>query len=117
MKEHIDVITRERSRLEESCAALAKDVEEMKLQRESLTHELRCARAEIEGCHGELRNAAEEKERIIIEYDEERGKWKEREEELLMTNQILDDELKEAQAKLDELTNKVCPLDIITDDS
>src|SRR5271155_5504513 len=91
LTENVDLAKREKMHVEESSAGMAREMEEIRLEKETLSHELRCARAEIEGCQGELRSAAGERER-----------WREREEELLMTNQALDEELKETLAKLEE---------------
>jgi hypothetical protein len=38
----------------------------------------------------------------------ERGQWVEREEEFVLTNRVLDDELKESQEELVILKKKVC---------
>jgi hypothetical protein len=105
--EHIENITRENVRLEEICTGFMKEIEETKLEKESLAHELRCAKVEIEGCQGELCTVAAEKERILLGFETARGTWKEREEELMMTNRILDDELKETQGTVKQLEENV----------
>ena len=96
--------------IEESSAAMAREMEEMKMEKETVSHELRCARAEIEGCQSELRNAAREREKILSEYEGERERCREREEELILTNQALDEEFKETLAKLKETKKQVSSL-------
>jgi chromosome segregation ATPase len=93
--------------VEESSAGMAREMEEIKVEKETLSHELRCARAEIEGCQGELRSAAGERKRILAEFEVEREKCREREEELIMTNQALDEELKETLVKVEEMKKQV----------
>lgn len=107
LKGYIETITQEKISLEESCAALHQELGDVKNQKEILTHELRCSRAEVEGCQGQLMNAAAEKEGILTEIEKKRVGWMEREEELLMTNRVLDDELKEILGKVKELDEKV----------
>jgi chromosome segregation ATPase len=107
LSERLQIVTEEKLHLEESCAALGQELAGVKIQKEDLSHELRCARAEVESCQEELRNVAAEKEESLMGFEKERLNWKERDEELLMTNHVLDDELKEVQAKLRDLDEKV----------
>lgn len=110
LTENIELIKREKMHIEESSAAMAREMEEMKMEKETVSHELRCARAEIEGCQSELRNAAGEREKILSEYERERERCREREEELILTNKALDEELKETLAKLKETKKQVSSL-------
>jgi len=107
LTENIELAKREKMHVEESSAGMAREMEEIKVEKETLSHELRCARAEIEGCQGELRSAAGERERILAEFEVEREKCREREEELIMTNQALDEELKETLVKVEEMKKQV----------
>jgi hypothetical protein len=109
LNERIENITQNKLQLEESYGALMKEVDESRIQKDSLAHELRCARVEIEGCLQELGNAAAEKESVLMEFNNERNEWKEREEELMTTNGLLDDELNETQVNVKELRGKVAP--------
>lgn len=107
LKECIEILTREKLNLEESCSVLNQELGEVRNQKESLAHELRCVRAEVAGCQGGLRNAAAEKEQMVMEIEKERRSWKEREEELMTTNRVLDDDLQETQANVKGLEEKV----------
>jgi hypothetical protein len=110
LTENLDLAKRERMHVEESSAGLAREMEDMRSEKETLSHEVLCARAEIEGCQSELRSAAGERERMLAEFYLERERWKEREDELLMMSQALDEELKETLAKLEEVKKQVFPL-------
>jgi len=107
LNQSIESVSRERERLESMCSGYVKTIEEMKEQKETLIHELRCARAEIEGCHAEVGNIIAERERMKMEFEKRDERWKDREEELMTTNQILDEELKEMQAQTGELNERV----------
>jgi len=115
LAENIELVKREKLQIEESSAATAREMEDKRLEIESLSHELRCARAEIEGCQGELRNAATERERILAEFEEEKERYRQREEELTLTNQALDEEMKETLEKLKELKKQVIFFDLQSD--
>ena len=110
LNEYIETMMREKGQLNDTCGTLMEEVEQLRTEKEGLTHELRCARVEIDGCQGELRNAASEKERVLVEFNKDRGVWKEREEELITTSRVLDDELRDAQGKVGKMEEKVFPL-------
>ena len=109
LNEHIECITQKKLQSEESYSALMKEFDELKIQKDGLAHELMCARVEIEGCRQELGNAAAENERVLMEFNKGREEWKEREEELMTTNGLLDDELNETLGNVKELREKVVP--------
>lgn len=107
LNHRIEIVNQEKSGLEVSCTLLAKELEESGLHKERLVHELRCTRVEIEGCHTELREKVSEYQKIESELDVERIKWKEREDELMTRNRILNDEFTEMQTNVKELGAKV----------
>ena len=104
LKEQITSLTYERIKLEEELRCAKTESVEGGREREGLIFELKCARGEIEGLRGEMREERERWERIV-----EKGgmEMKEREEELLTTNRILDDELRETQDRVEELMRRV----------
>ena len=107
LNECIESITQKKLQLEESYTVLIKEVDELRIQNDGLVHELRCTKVEIEGCRQELGNAAAERERVLMEFNKKREEWREREEELMTTNRLLDDELNEIQGNVKELQAKV----------
>jgi hypothetical protein len=94
----IENFTREKLSLEENCTR----------EKEGFVHELRCVKGEIEGCQRELAIMSKERDILRQTLDMERGQWVEREEEFVLTNRVLDDELKESQEELVILKKKVC---------
>ena len=104
LKAQITSLTHERIKLEEELRCAKTESVEGVREREGLIFELKCARGEIEGLRGEMREERERWERIV-----EKGgmEMKEREEELLTTNRILDDELRETQDRVEELMRRV----------
>jgi hypothetical protein len=109
LNECIETLTQRKLQLEESYNVLMKEVDEMGIQKDGLVHELRCARVEIEGCRQELGSAAAERERVLMKFNKEREEWRERGEELMTTNRLLDDELNEIQGNVKELQEKAGP--------
>jgi hypothetical protein len=77
-------------------------------EKEGFVHELRCVKGEIEGCQREFAIVSTERDVLLQTLDMERGHWAEREEELVLTNRVLDDELKENQEEMVMLKKKVC---------
>jgi chromosome segregation ATPase len=90
--------------LEQKVSGLVKDMEDIEREKEGSIHELKCTRIELEGCR---RHVIEERERLEGELEREREQWKEREEELLTTNRVLDEELRDTQSRVKELEEKV----------
>ena len=60
-----------------------------------------------------LGNAAAEKDRVLMAFNKEREQWKEREEELMTTNRLLDDELSETQGNVNEFQEKVAVVTLV----
>lgn len=104
LKERLGKSDKEKNAIEEKCAGLVKEIEDIRNQKEELAYELRCARSEMEGCRLALEEQREQS-RAAVEREREIGK--EREEELIRTNAILDDELKEAQMAMKQLNEQV----------
>jgi len=100
----------EKLRLEESCKVLVCHNEELRGRQESLLYEVRCIKGEKEAYEMEVRELRSEREGLLREFEGERRSWREREEEVLMTNKVLDEELKEAQVKILEGEKIVFPL-------
>jgi chromosome segregation ATPase len=104
VKEEINVLNRTIETLTRDRMTLEHTVNEMLKEKEGLIHELKCSRIEIEGYQREM---VVERERLERVSEMERGGWKDREEELLMTNRVLDEELRETQTKVKEWEEKV----------
>jgi chromosome segregation ATPase len=112
LRERIGVLTHERMRLVEELKCVKVENEDGRREREGLVFELKCARGEMEGLRVEMREERERWEEIV---EKGRRDMKDREEELLTTNRILDDELRETQERVDELTRKVYRFRILVD--
>jgi hypothetical protein len=102
----IEDITREKMELEGTCSMMGREMDEMRRQNESLIHELRCVRGEVEGLQRDSAVVREERDNAAKSFENEREAWVEREEELAMTNRALDDELKETQEVIGKLKDE-----------
>jgi hypothetical protein len=85
---------------------MGREMDEMRRQNESLIHELRCVRGEVEGLQRDSAVVREERDKAAKSFENEREAWVEREEELAMTNRALDDELKETQEVIGKLKDE-----------
>jgi hypothetical protein len=91
------LLAQERDVAEETCAELRSRVRELGEQNEGLVVEVKCVREETEGW----------KRGVEGEMAEERGMWGQREAELVRTNEVLDEEVKEMRGLLEELSRQV----------
>jgi predicted nucleic acid-binding Zn-ribbon protein len=113
LKRRHEDVERQKAETEERCGLLINEIEGLRSEKEAVMHDLHYARCEIDAGRHELMDA---KERHRMQIDEERGRWHEREEELIRTNRILDEELKEAHSSMTELKDQVNPSLLITND-
>jgi hypothetical protein len=114
VKEEMESVVEEKVALEQKNEEYVKEIMDVKKEKEMLNHEIKCLRLEIEGCQTGLREAISARDDMRNELEKEKRGLEERIIELLRTNGILDDDLKEVQRKSEVLKEDVSSLDYVT---